>query len=62
MKIQDINTIETEDQARSIAIDWQSWQADQALSIGELLEWCNYFEALADAFGLVEEFQENGII
>lgn len=59
----DKNTkIETQDQAREFAIDWQTWQAEQSLSYGEMAEWAAFFEELAERFDLTEEFKENGII
>jgi len=59
----DKNTkIETQDQAREFAIDWQTWQAEQSMSYGELAEWGAFFEELAERFDLTEEFKENGII
>lgn len=54
--------IETADQARQVAIDWQHWQGEQSLSYGELADWQGYFEELADQFDLTDEFKENGII
>lgn len=59
----DKNTkIETQDQAREFAIDWQTWQAEQSLSYGEMAEWAAFFEELAERFDLTDEFKENGII
>jgi hypothetical protein len=52
----------TKEEARQQAIDWQTWQAEQSLSYGELAEWTGYFETLAERFDLTEEFKENGII
>ena len=49
-------------EARDYAIQWQMWQADQALSLGELTLWQNYFEALGRKYGLLTEFKENAII
>lgn len=54
--------ITTAEEARQYAIDWQVWQSEQSLSYGELAEWQAIFQALADRFGLAEEFKENGII
>ena len=56
-----IETIETADEAQSIAIEWQKWQSDQSLSYGEMAEWQAYFESLSNKFDLSEEFKENGI-
>lgn len=55
--------VTTEDEARQKAINWQTWQSTQSLSIGELSDWQGYFEAIAEQFpDLRDEFQENGII
>lgn len=55
--------VPTADEARNIAIDWQSWLQDAPdLSYGELSAWQNYFEYLAQKFNLTDEFRENGII
>lgn len=54
--------INTEDEAREYAIEWQKWVAEQNLSYGELVEWSAIFEELADKFDLREEFIENAII
>lgn len=58
----DMEAINTEDQARNKAIEWQTWASEQYLSMCEVMEWGSYFEELADRFGLREEFTENGII
>jgi len=49
-------------EARDKAIEWQEWQSNENLSYGELIEWQEYFSALAKRFSLVGEFKENGII
>lgn len=54
--------INTAEEAREKAIEWQSWAADQNLSYGELAECTGYFTELAERFDLTEEFTENGII
>ena len=54
--------INNAEKARDVAIEWQAWIGEQSLSYGELIEWQEYFEDLADRFGLVDEFRENGII
>ena len=54
--------VESADEARTIAQDWQSWASEQSLSYAELAEFQDYFTILAAPFGLTEEFQENGII
>ena len=55
-------TIESQDEARQLAIDWQNWQADQALSLAELSDMHEYFVALGKRYNLTDEFKENGII
>ena len=50
------------ERARQEAIDWQSWQAEQSLSYGELADAMAYFEALGRRYGLIQEFRENAII
>lgn len=63
MKIVDILMEDmTAEEARQLAIDWQTWSAEQSLSYGELAEWQAHFDKLAERFGLTEEFKENGII
>ena len=57
-----MTNIKTKEEARNKAIAFQSWQSDQALSYGELVNWTSYFGNLAREFGLVDEFAENGII
>lgn len=52
----------TRAEAREIAIEWQGWQAQQALSYGELVEWHEYFMLIGGKFGLTDEFIENGIL
>ena len=54
--------IKTAEEARQYAIDWQNWASDQDMSYSEIIEWDIYFTALADKYGLQEEFKENGII
>jgi isoleucyl-tRNA synthetase len=54
--------INTQEEARQYAIDWQTWQSEQSLSYGEIAEWQGIFTTLAYKFGLFEEFVENGII
>lgn len=54
--------INTEEQARERAIEWQAWQSEQDLSWGEVAEWADYFRKLGELYGLTEEFTDNGII
>jgi hypothetical protein len=57
-----ISEIKTIEEAREIAIVWQNWFSEHSLAYSELNEWQQYFLTLAEKFGLVEEFKENGII
>lgn len=57
-----LSEVTSADQAEELAKDWQNWQAEQSLSYGELAADQAYFEKLAQKFGLVEVFRENGII
>jgi hypothetical protein len=58
----DINKINNADEARDLAIVWQSWQAKKAFSYEEMYVMQNNFVELADKFNLTDEFKENGII
>ena len=62
MDIKEAEKITTAEEARQYAIDWQSWQAEQSLSYGEVAEWQGVFNTLAGKFGLEAEFKENGLI
>ena len=63
MKLPDINTIKSSDEARQLAIDWQTWASEQSLSYSELAEWSDLFSVLTYRFPeLTDEFKENGII
>lgn len=62
MNVPPLGTITTADEATDLAIEWQQWQAEQSLSLGELAEWQAYFRQLARKFNLRDEFEENGII
>ena len=55
-------TIKTQEEAREYAIDWQNWVSEQNLSYGELAEWGDILEQIAEKFDLHDEFKENGII
>ena len=48
--------------ARNKAMEWQRSFCDQNYSYGELAYWEDYFRGLAKRYGLVREFEENGII
>jgi hypothetical protein len=56
--------VETANEARDMALDWQTWMAEQQdLSYGDLVDWAAYFGELSVKFPeLAEEFSENGII
>lgn len=62
MKLPRLGTIKTEDQARQLAIDWQSSQSKKSQSYYDLSLDQFYFEVLANKFNLTDEFKENGII
>lgn len=48
--------------ARQEAIDWQLTFAENVYSWGEISYWNNYFYKLGKRYGLLKEFEENGII
>ena len=50
------------EKARQKAVDWQLDFNNHNYSWGDLYEYQNYFSKLARRYGLVREFQENGII
>ena len=61
--------VNTAEEARQYAIDWQNWTSEQnevgkepTLYTSDLVEWQDYFTDLAEKFDLLEEFEENGII
>lgn len=62
MKLPNREEVTTAGQAEQLAIDWQAWQSDQALSYLELSYYTAYFEYLAQKFNLTAVFSENGII
>ena len=55
-------TPQNQDEARQHAIDWQNWMSEQSLSYGEMSEWSEHFETIAEKWDLVDEFKENWII
>jgi hypothetical protein len=57
-----IDEVESAGEARDIAIAWQHSMSEQSMSWGEVAEYQDYFETLANKFDLVDEFRENGII
>lgn len=58
----DLATIETREQARDYAINWQHWFSERDSYMSEVADWGSAFEALAEKFDLTDEFRENGII
>ena len=54
--------VNTKEEARQQAIDWQAWQSKQNLSYLQHFIWSEHFRAIAKDFNLQEEFEENGII
>lgn len=48
--------------ARARAMEWQNDFQNHNYSYGELARFNNYFNKLAQRYGLVREFRENGII
>lgn len=57
-----VEHIKNKGMAQNMAIEYQSWVADQSLCYGELMRWLNWLETVANRFNLVEEFRENGVI
>lgn len=57
-----IDKIESPEEARDLAVDWQKWQAENSMSYAEAIDWQKYFKKLGKKFNLTEEFSENGII
>lgn len=47
---------------RSEAIDWQNDFENHNYSYADLIYWEDYFRGLAKKYGLVREFEMNGII
>lgn len=47
---------------RDMAIEWQSDFENNDYSYSDLIYWEDYFRGLAKRYGLVREFEENGII
>ena len=62
MTLEHLKQTATQDEARSLAIEWQNWASEQTLSYCELVEWQDAFAELASRYNLIEEFKENGII
>lgn len=62
MKPTAFNSVTTEEEARDLAIEWQHWQAEQALSWNELMEWQYGFIKLGRQYNLTDEYIENGVL
>lgn len=56
------HSVDTEDAARQLAIDWQQWYGQKDHYTSELIEWQTLFEQLAEKYNLTDEFKENGIL
>ena len=50
------------ERARKEAIDWQMNCENHNYSFSEVHEYTQYFYRLAKRYGLIQEFEENGII
>lgn len=55
-------TVNSAGQARQVAIEWQNNLEDRSYSYDELMQWQAYFTKLGERFGLLDEFQENGVL
>ena len=62
MKMKSITMIKSREEAREIALSWQTRRNKANMSWQEVAEWGIYFETLARKFNLGMEFKENGII
>ena len=62
MKIIPVERVKNAEQARDLAIEFQSWQSEKSLSYSDLVFYQDYFKVLANKFNLLDEFQENGIL
>jgi hypothetical protein len=54
--------INTKEEARDYAIEWQSRASEESMSYSELAEAQAFFTELGHRFGLLGEFEKNGII
>ena len=52
----------TKERVRNKAVEWLNDFCNHDYSYGELIYWEDYFRVLAKRYGLVREFEENGII
>lgn len=62
MKIPVLATIQSEEEARDFAIEWQKWSGENSMYYSEMMEWAEFFTELGKKFNLMKEFEENGII
>jgi hypothetical protein len=47
---------------RDMAVEWQNDFCNNDYSYADLIRWEDHFRSLAKRYGLVREFEENGII
>jgi hypothetical protein len=57
-----MDKVHTKDEAVNKAIEFQTWQSNQIISLKDVINWASYFENLAREFNLEDEFLENGLI
>ena len=50
------------EKAREEAMDWQYEFPEKTYTYSEAAEWTSYFRKLGKRYGLLTEFEENGII
>jgi hypothetical protein len=62
MNLPATTAVKTAEEARDLAIEWQSTTADENMSWGEAIEYAEYFAVLGRKFDLIDEFIENGIV
>lgn len=62
MRKKPVDRVKSADEARQLAMRWQSKLPDTTMSWGEVAEWGLYFTELGERFNLMEEFKENGIL
>ncbi len=58
-----VESVQSANEARDLAIDWQHWQCNQSMSWGDVADWQGYFETLVQKFPeLKDEFKANAIV
>jgi hypothetical protein len=62
MIIPEISSIKNAEQARDLAIEWQSDFGNHDWYWSELADWQAFFYEIARKYRLVREFKENAII